>query len=524
MAVFIDVITGFLESGKTTFIQEIIQSETLKEYVKTLLIVCEEGIHSYDREDLKKQNIYMLNLEEYEELSEQLFITVMEDFDPDYIIMEYNGTWDITGLLSLKLPRYYKFRNIIHISEAGKFKHYLSNMAAIIQPQILNSDMVLFNRFDNLNRKEKKQLCGGVKNINPRTEVFFHRDLVQNKLKNYFVPYEKYQKVTPGMIILAVILLILCIIPFSVLEDMYDKMQSVSTVFLSILMQALPFILLGAFVSSAIQIMIPAGWIMSKFSKHNYSSFFFAAIAGFFMPICDCGLVPIVSGLLRKDTPLPQTITFWLTSAAVNPIVILSVIYAFPDRPWLAVLRILAGAAIGILVGLLLKVSNIQTKDVINKNRAYSAIGANMLELKYEGAAGKLTSVLDVAKTEFFRVTKYVIFGALVSSLFQSVMPDTLKSFIGGSILIQMLIMTVAAIFMSTCSTSNAFIGRSFYRDFAIVPVMSFIVMGPMLDFKNLIMLSEVLKKSFLVKLAVLVMVTGFFIFSVIHFSFSLNI
>jgi uncharacterized membrane protein YraQ (UPF0718 family) len=78
-----------------------------------------------------------------------------------------------------------------------------------------------------------------------------------------------------------------------------------------------------------------------------------------------------------------------------------------------------------------------------------------------------------------------------------------------------MLIMIAGAIFMSTCSTSNAFIGRSFIGNFALLPVMSFIVLGPMLDFKNLIMLSEVLKKSFLIKLAALVIAAALFVFGI---------
>lgn len=514
MAVYIDVITGFLESGKTTFIKELIDGKTLQEYEKTVLIVCEEGIEEYALDYLQEKNINLIILEEYGEITNQRFESIMEEYDPDYIIMEYNGTWDIGGLLSLKLPRYCSFRNLIHISEAGRFKHYLSNMASIIQPQIVNSDLVLFNRFDSLDGREKKQLKNQVKNMNPKTEAVFAEDLVQSRVRNYFKPFEKYRKITPGMIIFAVILLALCLIPLPLLEQLYDNIRSVSTIFLSILMQALPFILLGAFVSSAIQLLIPTGWILRRFSEQKYGSFFFAAIAGFFIPVCDCGLVPIVSGLLKKDTPLPQTMTFWLTSAAVNPIVILSVLYAFPDKPWLAVLRVLAGAAIGIMAGIILKIAGIKTRDVIKENRNVN-IGADLLELKYPGTGGKITAVFEGAKIEFFRVSKYVIIGAFISSLFQSAVPRNLQSYIGGSTGVQMFIMIIAAVFMSTCSTSNAFIGRSFARNFGLLPVMSFIVMGPMLDFKNLIMLSEILKKSFLVKLAALVIAAGLFVFGI---------
>lgn len=517
MAVIIDVITGFLESGKTTFIHELIESINLKEYEKTVLIVCEEGIEEYTAKSLKEYNISLLTLENYEELTNQWFNHMLEEYDPDYILIEYNGTWNLRGLLGLKMPKHCKLRNLVHIGNAGNFKHYLSNMASILQPQIINSDVVLFNRFDHLSGQEKKRLKSQVKNINPKTEPMFTGDWTKSRLINYFKPYEKYQKITPGMILLAAVLLILCLIPFQILEQIYNQIQSVSTYFLSILLQALPFILLGAFVSAVIQLLVPAAWIMRRFSEQNYSSFFFAAIAGFFVPVCDCGLVPIVSGLLKKETPLPQTMTFWLASAAVNPIVILSVFYAFPDKPWLAAVRAGAGAAIGILAGIILKTAGIKTRDVIKLSSTVN-IGSNLLERKHLGARGKIEAVFEAARIEFFRVSKYVIIGALISSLFQSIIPQNFFDSIGDSMVIQMFIMITAAIFMSTCSTSNAFIGRSFAGNFAQLPVMSFIVMGPMLDFKNLIMLSEILKKSFLVKLAALVIAAGLFVFGIIGY------
>lgn len=512
MAVFIDVITGFIESGKTTFINKLIERKTFLEYGKTVLVVCEEGIGTYSAEDLKTCNISPVILSESEELTDEWMDALITEYTPDYIIIEYNGTWDIGRLLALRLPKFCMFRNLIHISEAGRFNPYLRNMSSILQPQIINSDLIVFNRAGQLAEENKKQLKSQVRAINPKTETIFEGD--QNQLEKYFVPFEKYHKITSGMIIMALTLLFLCLIPFHTLEQIYDHIRSVSTIFLSILMQALPFILLGAFISSGIQLFIPTGWIIRKFSGRKFVSFFFAAIAGFFMPVCDCGLVPIVSGLLKKGTPLPQTMTFWLTSAAVNPIVILSVLYAFPDRPWLAVIRVLAGTVIGILAGVILKAVKIETADVI-KNSNTVTVGSSLLTLQQPGTSGKITAVFDLAKIEFFRVTKYVIIGALVSSLFQGILPRGLQNYIGGSMIIQMLIMIAGAIFMSTCSTSNAFIGRSFIGNFALLPVMSFIVLGPMLDFKNLFMLSEVLKKSFLIKLAALVIATALLVFGI---------
>lgn len=518
MAIDIDIITGFLESGKTTFIKEILQSNYLEEFNKILLVICEEGFVEYDEAKLEEMNVWTLILHNEAELNDDLFQQIANEYDPDYILVEYNGTWNISSILRLKTPFDYKIRNVIFISEAGNFRNQLSNMATVMQPHILNSNIVIFNRFEKLHQGIQKKLISDIKNINPRTKVTFIHELETDKiLKERFMSFMNPENTALNlkMNLKAGIFFILgiCVLLLMEIPNAYSYTQSIVTVFLSILLQAIPFILLGAFISAGIQIFSSTGWVMRKIAKGNWYSFLIAAIAGLFMPICDCGMVPIISGLLKKDTPLPQTITFWLSSSAVSPIVIISMLYAFPEEPYLAGIRVLTGLMIGIMVGVILKLIHLETKDVIKGNQRVQNIGKDVLELKYDGIKGKFEAVFSGAKVEFFRVAEYVIIGALISSVLQTIMPQTMKSFLGNNLIIQFIVMIVAAMFMSACSTSNAFIGRSFSNNFSTVPILSFIVMGPMLDLKNMVMLSEILKKRFLLFLAVLVVLESAVVF-----------
>jgi len=515
MVTYIDIITGFLESGKTTYISDMIKSKEFEEYDKAVLIVCEEGLAEYDEEELEEHYIDMVILENESELTDDLFKCICNRYNPEYIIVEFNGTWNITKLLSLKMPFNLKFRNVISISEASTFQNQLCNMTGVMQPHILNSDVVVFNRYEKIDMSAKKKLQHDVENINSKTQVFFLEEFESDeKIKEYFQPFEKNNSLSLNVAIyIALCMFIVQVLSF---QNVYAYIQSIGTIFLSILIEAVPFILFGAFISAIIQIYVSTGWIIKKFSEGKLLSFLIASIAGFFIPVCDCGMVPIVSGLLKKSTPLPQTITFWLASSSVNPIVLISILYAFPEQPSLAIIRVVAGVLIGITVGIILKIFNIETKDVIKGNSRYQNIGKDILELKFEGTAGKIEAVFQGAKIEFFRVAEYVIIGALVSSVLQTVIPQTMKSFIGGNIIIQFLVMVVAAILMSTCSTSNAFIGKSFSSNFGVIPIMSFIVLGPMLDFKNMIMLSEILKRRFLAILACIVVAVGAVVFGII--------
>lgn len=519
MSVYIDVVTGFLESGKTTFIKELFNNSRKESYEKVILLVCEEGIKEYEARFLEANNITLYIVEDEKELTGDLFEKIEQLEEPDYIIVEYNGTWDISPLLEAKIPNYYTFRNILFVSESKSFLHYLSNMPSILQPQIKNSDYVVFNRYEKLNVSQKKMYKKQIKNINSNTKSYFLNKPAENKsLYESYAPNEHFKTlITPGMVIALVIMVALCFLSNDILLNLYRFIQKVSVSFLSILIQALPFILLGAFISSLLQIVVPTNRLISAISKHNLKSFIGASFAGFFFPVCDCGLVPMISGLLKKGAPLPQIITFWLTSAAMNPIVILSVLYAFPGNPRIAILRILTGLFTGVIVGIILMILKINTKDVVNDDVSLQTISGELLEVNRDSKFYKINAVIKGTQLEFFRVLKYVIIGALLSSVGLLFLPQTIKNFIGANAIIQYFIMLAAAIFMSTCSTSNAFIARSFIGSFSYPSVISFMALGPMLDFKNLIIFSETLKKRFLIRICFLTAAVGFFTFSLLN-------
>ncbi|MDF2872158.1 MAG: permease [Anaerocolumna sp.] len=519
MAIDIDVVSGFLESGKTTFINELITGNTFEEYENIGLLVCEEGEVEYDEKFLKENNISLTVIEEPSMLTGDYLLELTSKKDLDYIIIEYNGTWNIQTLLDIKLKGGLKLRNVLFISEADKFNSYYHNMAGLLQPHMKNSDYVVINRHDSLNKEERKNIQNNVKRVNKGTGTVFLNSIHEDsRLLRIFTPFENYKKtVTPGMLILMVVLGILCFLPTASLSVVYVNLQKVSLSFLSILIQAIPFILLGAFLSSFLQLVIPTSWIIRQISGNTVKSFGIAALAGFCFPVCDCGLAPFITGLLKKGTPLPQVITFWLASAAVNPVVLLSVMYAFPENKLIILIRILAGVFIALAIGIILKLLDIKNSDVVKADSSLSGMGIDMVYDSNNRGLRKASVVLKGAQIEFFRVFQYVIIGALVSSVSLTFVPQVIKSLISGNMLIQFGIMFIAAAFMSTCSTTNAFIGRSFYGQFTLPAVLSFMTLGPMLDFKNIIILSEALTKKFIVQLCLLMAVVGFLAYSLIN-------
>ncbi len=513
MAVYIDIITGFLESGKTTFIKKRIKEGIFYKFEKSALMVCEEGFTEYEEEELEENHITMLTVKE-NQLTDALFSSVCKKINPDYIIMEFNGTWDITKLLSLSLPFGYQIRNVLFIGEGNTFCQQLGNMAAILQPQILNSNLVYCNRLEEEKNDLKRQIRKNVKAINPGVRVYLSEKEEGELSKKYFVPFERQQSLNPIYPFAILFTLGIAILQFFTREALYQQLRQIATIFLSIFLEAVPFILLGGFASAILQIFVPTGWIVKRFSEGKVKSFLFAAMGGLLIPVCDCGMVPIVSGLLKKGTPLPQAVTFWLASSAVNPIVILSVFYAFPGQPYLAGIRVLAGIILGIGIGALFMYIKWDEKAVLTEDGMNGkSIGKDMINLQYDGLRGKAEAVLQVARIEFLRVAGYMIIGAFLSAVFQTFLPQALRGIISGNFIFQLALMLLAAVVMSTCSTSNAFIGKSFAGQFSMMPIMAFMTLGPMLDFKNILMLSKIFNKRILSFLVFLIVVFGSVLF-----------
>src|SRR5690606_11971453 len=133
----------------------------------------------------------------------------------------------------------------------------------------------------------------------------------------------------------------------------FTKLYILNTIFISILMESFPFLILGVFISSIIQVFITRDMVVKYFPQNKIISFLFAIVGGIFFPVCDCAIVPVVSRLVKKGVPLYVAVTFMLSAPIVNPIVIISTYYAFPNQPQIMIFRIIIGIIVAIISGVL---------------------------------------------------------------------------------------------------------------------------------------------------------------------------
>lgn len=167
-AVPVFVIGGFLESGKTTFINEAILSDPEVKKSKTLIILCEEG----ETEIEKDKNVFVHTVEEKENLTQDLFIKLCKEYSPDRVLIEYNCMWGMEALCDVALPKNWRYAQQMALVDASDFESYYANMRNIFFELFQSSDAVLFNRCDR-DKTSFASLRTKVKTVNPDAEIMY---------------------------------------------------------------------------------------------------------------------------------------------------------------------------------------------------------------------------------------------------------------------------------------------------------------------------------------------------------------
>lgn len=183
------LINGLLESGKTLFIQEIINEGQFDEARSVLLVACEEGVEEYDTELLKKKNIHLEVVENEEDLNESFFRECQKRYRPEAIVIEYNGMWDAEKVFDIKLPRRWGIVQVIVTVDTTTFTAYWNNMRSIMVNQFKEADMVVFNRCEG--QVKKSTLRSSVRSINPRAQIIYESSAgVTDKIDDDDLPFD----------------------------------------------------------------------------------------------------------------------------------------------------------------------------------------------------------------------------------------------------------------------------------------------------------------------------------------------
>ncbi|MFD0616113.1 permease [Paenibacillus sp. GCM10027629] len=302
--------------------------------------------------------------------------------------------------------------------------------------------------------------------------------------------------------------LILLTIDFSQLSfNTTEHLQSFKTLFISILLEAIPFILLGVLLSALIQSFVSEQMIRRWTPSNPVLGILFACLLGIVFPMCECGMIPVVRRLISKGMPVYIGVVFILTGPIINPIVFAATFMAFRNHPAMAYSRMglafVVAAIIGALLYRFVKDSPLRN----NRSQLYGHDSGEGHQHEHEHQ-GKLTTFLVHASDEFFEMGKYLVLGSLLTALIQTFIQRETLVDLGQGPLTSHLFMMGFAYVLSICSTSDAFVASSFQATFTSSSLLTFLVFGPMLDFKSTLMLLSVFKTKFVIILSLLVAIT----------------
>lgn len=162
------IINGFLESGKSEFINFTLEQPYFQIKGKTLLLLCEEGEIEYDEVLLKKSRTILELIEEEEDFNTTNLVELEKKYKPERIIIEYNGMWNFKNM---KLPWHWKVEQQITTIDASTFPMYFTNMRSLLAEMIRNSEMIIFNRCDGV--EDLSSYKRNVKAINAKADIIF---------------------------------------------------------------------------------------------------------------------------------------------------------------------------------------------------------------------------------------------------------------------------------------------------------------------------------------------------------------
>lgn len=154
--------TGFLESGKTKFIQGFLEDERFSSKDNTLLLVCEEGVEEYDNSRFKVENVFIEYIDDEDELTEETLKKLQKKHKVSRVVIEYNGMWSLNTLFDA-MPYGWLIYQEMMFAEAKNFINYNKNMRQLTVEKLQGANMVILNRAtDELDRMEIHKIVRGV--------------------------------------------------------------------------------------------------------------------------------------------------------------------------------------------------------------------------------------------------------------------------------------------------------------------------------------------------------------------------
>ncbi|MEV7072063.1 permease [Streptomyces sp. NPDC091972] len=292
---------------------------------------------------------------------------------------------------------------------------------------------------------------------------------------------------SPLVLTLLMLLVVLCQGPIRGVLGA-PVMQSWMTVFVAVLVQALPFLVLGVLLSAAIAVFVPPSFFARALPKNPALAVPVAGVAGAVLPGCECASVPVAGALVRRGVTPAAALAFLLSAPAINPIVLTATAVAFPRDPGMVVARLVASLLVACAMGWLWL--RLGRTDLLRPPARHA----------YEGQ-GRGAAFWGSVRHDVVHAGGFLVVGAMAAATLKAVVPQTWLRTAAENPVIAVLALAALAVVLSICSEADAFVAASLTQ-FSLTARLTFLVVGPMIDLKLFAMQTGTFGRAFALRFA----------------------
>ncbi|GAA4003110.1 permease [Streptomyces plumbiresistens] len=265
-------------------------------------------------------------------------------------------------------------------------------------------------------------------------------------------------------------------------------MQSWTTVFVAVMVQALPFLVLGVLLSAAIAVFVPASFFARALPKRPALAVPVAGAAGVVLPGCECASVPVAGALVRRGVTPAAALTFLLSAPAINPIVLTATAVAFPNDPEMVLARLVASLLVACAMGWLWL--RLGRTDWLRPPARQT----------YDGQ-GRGAAFWGSVRHDVMHAGGFLVIGAMAAATLKAVVPEEWLQAAADHPVVSVLALAILAVLLSICSEADAFVAASLTQ-FSLTAKLAFLVVGPMIDLKLFAMQAGTFGRGFALRFA----------------------
>lgn len=276
-----------------------------------------------------------------------------------------------------------------------------------------------------------------------------------------------------------------------------NKLQDFSTLASSIMVEAVPFIILGALVAGFVQTFVSEKALFKILPKSPFFRRIVLSLSGSIFPVCECGNVPVARSLLAKGVKPAEAVTFLLAAPILNPVTFITTMEAFRFDQSMVVIRMVGAFIIANFIGWVLHHHPNQKSLVVDDFKTPVEV-----EHKHKHSLGyKKNKLTSMFVTEFWTMFKMLSVGAFVAAATQSFIPREVLLHVGSQPVLSVLAMLLLAFIISLCANVDAFFALAYSSTFTFGSLAAFLIFGPMIDIKILLLM----KTTFTTRLLIII-------------------